>query len=75
MGAIDTVRLARRLGFLEPARLVAATGAAARWGPTIATLYGAAALRFPTRPAVVDHRGTLSFGELDRRSRPIEYCC
>jgi len=71
MGATDTLRLVRRLGLLDPGRVASVAGSASRWGPTVATLYGAAALRHPGRPAVIDHRGALSFSRLDRRSSAL----
>lgn len=67
----ETVQLIRRLGFLDPGRVAAVAGAIGRWGPTIATLYRAAALRYPLRPAVVDHRGALNFVRLDSRSSAL----
>ena len=68
MGATDALRLVKRLGLHDPARVAAAAGALGRWGPTIATLYRAGALRHPLRPAVIDHRGALDYLQLDRRS-------
>jgi fatty-acyl-CoA synthase len=64
----DTVSLARRLGWLDPRQMAATTAALGRWGPSLAALYTAAAVRHRNRPAVVDHRGSITFGELDRRS-------
>jgi fatty-acyl-CoA synthase len=71
MGATETLQLIKRLGLLDPTRIASIGGALGRWGPTIATLYGAAALRHPLRPAIIDHRGALSFGHLDRRSTAL----
>jgi fatty-acyl-CoA synthase len=48
--------------------MAATTAALARWGPSLAALYTAAAVRHRTRLAVVDHRGSVTFGELDRSS-------
>ncbi len=67
-GVFETVK---NLGLLDPARLVATGAALARWGPNIASLYAAAAGRFPTRPAIIDHRGSLSYVALDRRSTAL----
>jgi fatty-acyl-CoA synthase len=64
----DRVRLSRRLGWLDPGLIAATTAALARWGPSLAALYTAAAVRHRTRLAVVDHRGAVTFGELDRSS-------
>jgi fatty-acyl-CoA synthase len=64
----DSVRLARRLGWLDPRQVAATTAALARWGPSLAALYTSAAVRHRKRAAVVDHRGTVTFGDLDRSS-------
>ena len=71
MAAGDALRVVRRLGFLDPSRLGAAGAALGRWGPTVASLYAGAAYRFPTRVAVIDHRGSLTFAALDRRSSAL----
>jgi fatty-acyl-CoA synthase len=67
----DNVRLARRLGWLDPGQMAATTAALARWGPSLAALYTAAAVRHRGRAAVVDHRGAVTFGELDRSSSAL----
>jgi len=59
------------MGWLDPAHLAATTVALARWGPNLAALYTAAAVRHPRRPAIVDHRGTTTYAELDRRSTAL----
>jgi fatty-acyl-CoA synthase len=64
----DSVRLARRLGWLHPGQMAATTAALTRWGPSLAALYTAAAVRHRKRVAVVDHRGSVTFGALDRSS-------
>jgi fatty-acyl-CoA synthase len=64
----DRVRLSRRLGWLDPGQVAATTAALTRWGPSLAALYTAAAVRHRKRVAVVDHRGSVTFGELDRSS-------
>jgi fatty-acyl-CoA synthase len=64
----DTVRLARRLGWFDPGQMAATTAAVTRWGPSLAAPYAAAAVRHRRRVAVVDHRGSVTFGELDRSS-------
>jgi fatty-acyl-CoA synthase len=69
----DSVRLARRLGWLDPAQVAATTVALARWGPTLAALYAASAVRHRHRAAVVDHRGTITFGELDHESSQLAH--
>jgi fatty-acyl-CoA synthase len=67
----DSVRLAHRLGWLDPAQMAATTAALTRWGPSLAALYTAAAVRHRRRAAIVDHRGTVTFGELDRTSSAL----
>ena len=67
----DSMRLARRLGWLDPRQVAATTAALARWGPSLAALYTAAAVRHRRRAAIVDHRGTVTFGELDRGSSAL----
>ena len=71
MAIADSVRIARRLGWLDPLKVAATTAALTRWGPSLAALYAAAAVRHRTRTAIVDHRGTVSFGELDRTSSAL----
>jgi fatty-acyl-CoA synthase len=67
----DNVSLARRLGWLDPRQVAATTAAVTRWGPSLAALYTAAAVRHRSRVAIVDHRGTVSYGELDRASTAL----
>ena len=67
----DSVRLARRLGWLDPRQVAATTAALARWGPSLAALYTAVAVRHRNRAAIVDHRGAVTFGELDRGSSSL----
>ncbi|HSP29322.1 MAG TPA: AMP-binding protein [Ilumatobacteraceae bacterium] len=71
MAISDSVRLARRLGWLDPTQMAATTVALTRWGPSLAALYTAAAVRHRRRAAVIDHRGTVTFGELDRSSSAL----
>ncbi len=71
MAVTDSARLARRLGWLDPRQMAATTAALTRWGPNLAALYTAAAVRHRGRAAIVDHRGTVSFGELDRSSSAL----
>jgi hypothetical protein len=52
----DNVRLAGRLGWLDPLQMAATTAALTRWGPSLAALYAAAAVRHRRRAAVIDHR-------------------
>jgi fatty-acyl-CoA synthase len=71
MALTDNVQLARRLGWTDPLQLASTTAALARWGPTVAGLYAASAVRHPRRRAVVDHLGSVTYGELDRRSTAL----
>ena len=65
------VDVTRRAGLLDPRRLPALTAAIGRWGPTLAAPYAASALATPNRIAVVDDRGSISCGELDRNSTQL----
>jgi fatty-acyl-CoA synthase len=67
----SSIRIARRLGWLDPVQMAANTVALTRWGPSLAALYTAAAVRHRNRAAVIDHRGTVTFGELDRSSSAL----
>ena len=60
--------LALRLGLVDPLRVGATVAGALRWGPTLASTVGGAALRHPTRSAVIDDDGSISFGELELTS-------
>ncbi len=71
MAVSDSVQLARRLGWLDPRQIAATAAALTRWGPSLAALYTAAAVRHRSRVAVVDHRGSVTFGELDRTSSAL----
>ena len=67
----DNLQLARRLGVTDPRQIAATTTAVARWGPSLAAPYAAAALRHPSRSAVVDHGGSVTYADLDRRSTAL----
>ena len=68
-GADAGVReLALRLGLIDPLRVGASVAGALRWGPTLGSAVGGAALRHPTRAAVIDDDGSMSFGELELTS-------
>ena len=73
MALADSLRLARRLGWLDPRQMAATTAAVARWGPTLAAPYASAASRTPRRVAIVDDRGSLSYAELDRQSSDLAH--
>ena len=73
MAASDSIRIARRLGWLDPRQVAATTAAVARWGPTLAALYSAAAVRHGGRAAIIDDRGSVTFRELDRESSRLAH--
>jgi fatty-acyl-CoA synthase len=63
-----------RAGVLQPSRpdrIVRALLALRRWGSTPAAGYAISAFRFPDAPAVIDERGSLSFGALHRRTNAL----
>ena len=51
-----------------PGRAVRAAGAIRQWGATPAAAVAVAAARWPTRPALIDEAGTLTWVELDQRT-------
>jgi fatty-acyl-CoA synthase len=71
LGLNQNLQVARRLGWLDPGQVGATTAGIARWGPTLAAPYAGAALRYPKRVAVVDHQGSITYRELDRRSTEL----
>ena len=69
--AIDTARVLRRAGLLDPGALAALPGgidALRRWGFTFGTATTLTAARDASRVAVIDEDGELSYGDLDRRT-------
>ncbi len=62
---VDTVR---RTGLFDPLSVAALGWSGTVWGPTPAAAYGAAALRYPNRIALVDDFGPLTYGQLELRS-------
>lgn len=71
MAGPDTFQLARRLGWLDPRQIGATSAALGRWGPTLASLSTAGAIRHGGRTAIVDARGSLTYRELDRRTTAL----
>ena len=75
--AIYKLQVARTLlgtGMAQPIRAdkaLRALAALRRWGPTSAAAYIGAAIRHPDRAALVDERGTLTFGEVNRRTNAL----
>ena len=59
------------MGWTDPRQIAATSAALARWGPTLAAVYAAAATRHGARVALVDDRGSLTYAELDRRSSDL----
>jgi fatty-acyl-CoA synthase len=55
----------------RPDRTLRSLRSLRRWGPTPAAAYEGAAARYPDRPALVDERGTLSFGEVNSRTNSL----
>jgi len=77
-GAIaDSMHVANtfaRAGVLRPSRPDRALRALVglrRWGPTLAAGYLGATARYPGTPAVIDELGTVTFGEMDRRTNSL----
>ncbi|MBB4774201.1 AMP-binding protein [Actinomadura livida] len=67
----DLAALLLRTGLLfsgGPRRVLRQIGTLRRWGTTLAGLVAAAAARSPSRPALIDDEGALTFGELDERA-------
>jgi non-ribosomal peptide synthetase component F len=57
----------------RPDRIVRTVLALNRWGPTPAAGYAAAAVRFPDAEALVDELGSLTFGEIHRRTNALAH--
>nr|WP_179838899.1 AMP-binding protein [Actinomadura citrea] len=67
----DLAALLLRTGLLfsgGPRRLVRQLGTLRRWGTTLAGLVASAAARSPSRTALIDDEGELTFAELDERA-------
>jgi acyl-CoA synthetase (AMP-forming)/AMP-acid ligase II len=57
----------------RPDRSLRSISALRRWGPTPAAAYTGAAARFPERIAIIDERGTVTFGEEQRRTNALAH--
>jgi fatty-acyl-CoA synthase len=71
---LDVARTLLGTGMVQPVRpdkALRSLVALRRWGPTPAAAYTGAAIREPGRPAIVDDRGTLTFGEVHRRTNAL----
>ncbi len=67
----DLTALLTRTGLLfsgGPRRMLRQFGALRRWGTTLAGLVAAASARSPSRPALIDDEGVLTFAELADQS-------
>jgi acyl-CoA synthetase (AMP-forming)/AMP-acid ligase II len=58
---------------MRPDRAVRSMVALKRWGPTPAAAYTGSAARFPSRAALIDERGTLTFEEVHRRTNALAH--
>ncbi len=61
-------------GMFEPTRpdkVLRSLSALRRWGPTPAGAYAGAARRYPTRAAVIDERGVVTFAETHLRTNAL----
>jgi fatty-acyl-CoA synthase len=63
-------------GMLEPTwtrpdKTLQTLTALRRWGPSPASAYMASAIRHPRRAGIVDERGVLTFGEVDKRTNAL----
>jgi acyl-CoA synthetase (AMP-forming)/AMP-acid ligase II len=73
---LDTLRRIAQSGLLGPTmpdRLVKAGIALWRFGPTPAAACAASAVRYPTRLALIDERGQLTYGELHERTNALAH--
>jgi non-ribosomal peptide synthetase component E (peptide arylation enzyme) len=55
----------------RPDKLLRTLAMLHRWGLTPAGAYGVAAIGHPGRPAIIDERGALTFGEVQRRTNAL----
>ena len=56
----------RRFAAFDPFLNTARVAGLARWGPNLSALVHASALRWPTKTAIIDDAGTVSYRQLDR---------
>jgi len=68
---IETVSVLGGAGFLNPRFLRTLSGEIRRLGTVPATGFSAAAVRLPHATGLIDDRGAVSFGELNRRGNAI----
>ena len=55
----------------RPDKLARVGIALARWGPTPAAGYAASAIRYPNDTAIIDELGTLTFGDVEKRTSAL----
>ncbi len=70
---IRTLAEAGVIGPLRPDKLVRIGLALRRFGPTPAAGYAASAIRHPDRTAIVDELGSVSFGDVQRRTNALAH--
>ena len=71
-----TVRTLAETGVIRPVRpdrIVGMGRALAKWGPTPAAGYTVSALRHPDRTGIIDELGTLTFGQIDKRTNALAH--
>ncbi len=66
-----TVGVLGGAGMLHPVYLFHTLRGVRRWGETVAAGFAASASRRPNEVAIIDDAGSLTFGELDRRTNAI----
>lgn len=71
MDVLRSLTTVRRLGFLNPATIASAGAAALMWGPSSAAAYAAASVRSPTRTALVDDYGSVTYFQLEVRANRV----
>ena len=71
LGALKVLANTGILTASRPDRLVAAGRTIAKWGPTAAAGYAAAAVRYPEAVALIDELGALTFRQVDDRTNAL----
>ncbi len=62
---------AARLGAFDPLLTAARFAAAGRWGPGISSMLAGSAMRFPSRIAIADDDGDITYSQLDRQTSNV----
>jgi acyl-CoA synthetase (AMP-forming)/AMP-acid ligase II len=73
---LHTLKTLTEAGIIRPTRpdrLVNLAITLAKWGPTPAAGYAAAAVRYPDEPALIDEIGTLTFREVHERTNALAH--